>query len=233
VGIRADLDAQGYFELPPTIDPALVARARDAVTDAHTRGVPTVHAFLDDSLWELREALVPIARDALGGEVVSMPAYWAWRVGPGSRGWPPHRDRHQLFRAEDGTLACVTLWVALTDATAANGCMYCVPSYWDYEYEREHPGIVVANEQYLRALPAPAGAVLGWTHTLLHWGGACTTNAPPRVSASYEMVRAEVAAAAGIEGVRAPGAIPTREERAAIVEAQVAQYRHFTEQITR
>jgi ectoine hydroxylase-related dioxygenase (phytanoyl-CoA dioxygenase family) len=154
---------------------------------------------------------------------------WAWRIGPGARGWPPHRDRHRLLRALDGTLACVTVWIALTDATPANGCMYCVPSYWDYEYESERPGNVVASEQHLRALPAKAGAVLGWTHALLHWGGACAPDQPPRVAASFEMIRTEVAARAQIAGTRAPGAIPTRVEREAIVEAQIAQYRHFEE----
>jgi len=228
VGIRDELAAQGFFERAAAIDPALVARARAAVIAAHARSVPTVTAFLDDALWELREQLLPIARDAVGGDVVSMPAYWAWHVGPGATGWPPHRDRHTLFRAEDGTLACVTLWVALTDATPANGCMYCVPSYWDFEYERADPGVVVANEQHLRALPAAAGTVLGWTHSLLHWGGACGPDAAPRISASYEMVRTDVAAEAGIVGVRGAG-IPPREERAAIVDAQIAQYRHFTE----
>jgi ectoine hydroxylase-related dioxygenase (phytanoyl-CoA dioxygenase family) len=228
VGIRDALAAQGFFELPPAIDPALIDRARADVTRAHEQGRTTVAAFLDDTLWELRETVIPIAREALGGDVATMNAYWAWHIGPGARGWPPHRDRGPTTRAEI-VRACVTLWIALSDATPANGCMSCVPSYWDFEYENEHPGHVVASEQHIRALPARAGAVLGWTHALLHWGGACAPEAPPRVAASFELIRIDVAAREQIAGTRAPGAIPSRAEREAIVAQQIAQYRHFEE----
>jgi hypothetical protein len=39
---------------------------------------------------------------------------------------------------------------------------------------------------HARALPAPAGSVLGWGFDVLHWGSARTEGAPPRVSVAYE-----------------------------------------------
>src|SRR5262245_35243714 len=118
--LRAALDDEGYFERPRALPAALIERAAADVERCVARGAPATAAFLADAMWEILDAIVPIARDALDAEVAILPAFWAWKVTPGETGWPPHRDTpHRAFTADD-RLAAVTIWVALSDATARN-----------------------------------------------------------------------------------------------------------------
>ena len=42
--------------------------------------------------------------------------------------------------------------------------------------------------QATRALPAPAGALLGWHHQLIHWGSWSSGETEPRISFAAEFV---------------------------------------------
>ena len=114
------------------------------------------------------------------------------------------------------------------DATADNGCMYVVPAPWDLQYWNPNASAEILSLQTVRALPAAAGAVLGWTPKLLHWGALARPGAPPRVSLSIEYQRADrppiEATTAPLDDVPAPGA-----RRALIVE-QWHRYRHMHDQ---
>ena len=46
--------------------------------------------------------------------------------------------------------------------------------------------------QRSRALPAPAGSVLGWAFDVLHWGSGNLRASAPRVSVAYEWLGADV-----------------------------------------
>jgi ectoine hydroxylase-related dioxygenase (phytanoyl-CoA dioxygenase family) len=219
VGIRDELARQGYFELGPTIAEDVITRAR---ADVESRREA---AFEDDALWDVLDALWPIAREALDHEAALLPAWWAWCVAPGERGWPPHRDSPAHAFDDAMKLARVTLWVPLADATTRNGCMFVVPANWDYEYLNPRARAVVSHEQYIRALPARAGSILGWSHALLHWGGACAPDTPPRVSASFEFVRADLP----VERSYKAGWRPARAERAALMQQMRAQYAHMVD----
>jgi len=107
----------------------------------------------------------------------------------------PHRDsigadHHLLERARPGIL---NLWVALTDATPLTSCIYVLPASSDDEYlTRVEPPSDV-RLQDVRALPAAAGSVLGWTPHLLHWGSRSSQLATaPRVSAALYLQRRDV-----------------------------------------
>lgn len=219
--IRASLLHQGYFEHPAGISPELVARARRDV-EAHAEAAD---AFEDDAMWEILDAVIPFAREALDHEVAILPAFWAWRIGPGDKGWHEHRDNASTARDEHGALAKVTIWVPLTDATTRNGCMYCVPAYWDLTYENPNASTVIFDQQYVRALPAAAGSVLGWSHALLHWGGACAPDAPPRISTSFELIRRDLVAT--VPRSYPVGWRPDRAERAALMAEMRAKYEHI------
>ena len=221
MGIRDQLLTQGYFELPPMLPPALVERVRDDVARS------AEDAFLEDAMWDMLDLVIPVAREALAHDVAIRHAFWAWRVEPDSSGWYPHRDAPERARDDKGELACISLWIPLTDATTRNGCIHCVPAYWDIAYRSIHRNGVVLNQESVRALPAAAGSVLGWSQSLLHWGGRCAPDASPRLSTSFEMIRTDLV---GRESITYPvGWRPPASERRALMDQMRAQYAHMLE----
>ncbi len=221
MSLRDDLAVQGYFEMPPILPSALVERAR---RDVEARA-EAVDAFLDDAMWEILDAVLPAAREALGQDVVTLPAFWAWRVASGEQGWRPHRDGPDRARDDNGELAGVTIWVPLTDATTRNGCIHCVPAYWDWGYQSPKGGDVVSHQQYIRAIPAASGSVLGWSHALLHWGGACAPGESPRIATSFEMIRSDLAAT--VPRTYPVGWRPDHAERVALMAEMRVKYAHM------
>lgn len=223
--LAAALGGDGYLELPGLIPPALVAAGRAAVELIVARGVPAVCAFAFDPFWQLVPLLASIATEALGGPVDILDSFWAWHVaGGGARGWPPHRDRPSRAFTDDDRLASITLWVALTDATLRNGCIHVAPACWDYEYRNPGARDHLASIQHIRALPAAAGTVLGWTHALLHWGTAAAAGEPPRISVAFEFVRAGVESTDDAFPV---DLFPGLADRCAIIGHQIAKYQHM------
>jgi len=219
VGIRNQLLEQGYFEVPPALPTELVQRVRDDVARA------AEDAFQEDAMWDLLDLLVPIAREALDSDVAILPAFWAYRLAPNEAGWHPHRDNVGLARDASGRLACITMWVALTDATAKNGCIYCVPAYWDLAYQSRAVNTVIVAEDTIRALPVPAGTVLGWSQSLLHWGGRCGPHESPRLSTSFEMIRADLVSTVPL--AHPVGWRPPASERKALMDQMRARYSHM------
>jgi ectoine hydroxylase-related dioxygenase (phytanoyl-CoA dioxygenase family) len=101
-------------------------------------------------------------------------------------------DRASKLRP-DGITDTFNLWIALTEATPLNGCMYIVPANFDPLY-----GTDVAQPKFplqsIRALPVPAGSILGWNGRVWHWGGRSSTKAThPRISIAKEFQRGDVA----------------------------------------
>jgi hypothetical protein len=224
--VQDELWREGYFAAPPAIPPALLARCRDAIELVREAGAPALAAFVFDAPWELAALLGAHADAALGGAARLMPAFWAWRIEPDdARGWEPHRDRPSYPIDDDGRPAAVALWIALTDATPDNGCMYLVPAPWDPLYPTGRPAPEVVFQQAVRAVPARAGAVLGWTSRLLHWGGMARAGSAPRVSLSFEF---QAAALPAFDGeMFAPGWIPPVARRAALIDRQWERYLHI------
>src|SRR5262249_60237350 len=89
----------------------------------------------------------------------------------------------------------LTAWVALTDATPLNGCIYLVPAHVDAGVRTIGPGRdVLRRPQDARAQPAPAGSLLVWNHGVLHWGVRSSRRAPPpRVAAALQVQRRDIA----------------------------------------
>lgn len=100
------------------------------------------------------------------------PRAFVHRYSPG----PPHRDRPSAGAAsftDDLTPHYVSTWLALTPATTANSCLYCVPLARDAGYytEGDARGQAIRVQDVL-AKPLRQGAFLAFSHRLLHWGGA-------------------------------------------------------------
>jgi ectoine hydroxylase-related dioxygenase (phytanoyl-CoA dioxygenase family) len=224
--LQGELWTEGYFIARSVLPADLVAACRVAVERASAAGVATVGAFAADAPWELERALVPFADAALGAEARLRPALWAWHLaGDAPRGWKPHRDRPALGADARGAPRSITLWVALTDATPDTGCMYCVPAPLDIQYANPAATDEVWAPQCIRALPAPAGSVLGWSSSLLHWGGIARAGAAGRISLSFEYQTADVPTPSF-----ARGWTPAPAERGELALEQWDAYVHMHEQ---
>ncbi len=223
MSLAYDLAIAGYIECPCCLPPELVARARAAVEDVVARGAPAVVACALDPLWEIVELAVPYAERALAAPVAILPAFWAWHLGTEPAGWSVHRDSPALAFTDTGAPATMTLWIALSDATPRNGCIYVVPAPWDLQYRNPQATSHILSLQHVLALPAPAGTVLGWTHALLHWGGMAIPGSPPRISMSFELCRADQAP----PEAHPSSWKPTQRERAELIARMIERYQHM------
>ena len=87
------------------------------------------------------------------------------------------------------------------DVTVRNGCMYVIPehrvpatlptSFVDWT-SISRPDLE-ALLHGVTPLPAAAGSVLGWSHRVIHWGGAATElEAGPRISLAADFLHEPV-----------------------------------------
>lgn len=224
--LQAHLWEEGYFVAPPSIPAVLVERCCAAIELVRARGAPPLAAFACDAPWELSELLADHASAALDGDARLVPAFWAWRLDQHSeaRGWAPHRDHPERDVDDRGAPDSLTLWVALTDATPDNGCVYVVPAPLDPHYRDPAAPPAAPHLQSIRAVPAPAGSVLGWTSKLLHWSGLADAHAPPRISLSFAF---QAANRPLFDGASYPlGWIPSLAERRTLISQQWHRHAH-------
>lgn len=194
--LRRQLEAQGYFAARPLLMPRDLAAMRRCVETLKAGGWPPVFAFVYDEFWSFWQlpSLRALLEEKLGPGYRLHPHLWCYYVHPrrGAKGWPPHADRHGS--------AGMTLWVALNEATLDNGCIYLVPRDLlpaglevkeMFAAARISAAAAIHLMQAARALPARAGAILGWDFEVLHWGGASHGARAPRISFSAEFVGAQ------------------------------------------
>jgi len=158
----AKLTRDGYCRIRQAIDRdslALVNTALDVVIAAKW---PPVFAIVYDAVWNVvrSASTVQFARQLLGPDCRQIPKVWPHivRPGPGASGYPPHVESQQ----PEGK---VTAWIALTDVTVDDACMYVV--------SRAASPADDATQmlQDVTALPVDAGDMLVWSFDVLHWGG--------------------------------------------------------------
>jgi len=232
---------EGYFQLDPPDWHVPIAAMADAIRALEERSLPAVMAFHYDEFWLLFAGMRRLIAAILGADYAMLPAFWAWHVDPasGGSGWAPHRDKGHVAMFRDNTPKALTLWVPLTDATPLNGCIYVVPADRDPTYNTEAEQDLRFQLSDIRALPARAGALLGWTQALIHWGARSAppgTGRPatPRISVSCEFQRADIAAFEKplLDAAR----VPDFALRQRLIGAMLLRYRHMhalTPEITR
>ena len=191
---------EGYVNEPDVLPNQYVGRLRNAVRSLQEHGIPPAFAFVYDEFWLIFRSLSPFLTKVLGPEYRILPAFWAWYVEPSdaAAGWTPHRDRPGAGIAADNAPDSLSIWLPLTDATPLNGCMYVLPAHLDESFRRRNgmesgeTKFEGVNLQNIRALPAPAGSLLGWNQALYHWGGrASKLGRGPRCSISVEFQRGD------------------------------------------
>lgn len=193
------LRQEGYVNEPGVLPLEFVRSLHVGVEQLAARGIPPAFIYVYDEAWLAFRSLTPFLERVLGADFRLMAGVWAWHVQPSEddAGWKPHRDGFSASAPEGRLPEAVTIWLPLTDATCLNGCIYVVPAHWDTVATRpvEHEGDVTLTGrelQNIRALPAPAGSMLGWNHNVLHWGARASSRAAgPRCSLALMFRRLE------------------------------------------
>lgn len=187
-----NLKEEGYFQTQPVIPEALAARFAVAVHNVVAAGFPAVFSFVYDEFWGIVRYIERIFKPTLGENYRLSPGdMWIWHVDREGRstGWGPHRDLFDTSSLRpDGSPRILTVWVPLTDASPRNGCMYVVPTHLDPHYPSRlnERSVAVDALQNIRALPAAAGSLLGWSPMILHWGGRHSGHpVAPRTSVAF------------------------------------------------
>jgi hypothetical protein len=233
--VAGHVEQHGYGALPVFFPDATLAPLNAIVDAVVAADWPPVFAFVFDALWStVRGAGVRAVLDrTLGAAARQVPHVWVHVVPAvaGARGWAPHKDGGFAARSPSR----LSIWIALTDASIDNGCMYVLP--------RSHPAARVLSGNWhadaisiaqavellsgARALPAAAGSALVWDFDLVHWSGTRTGGGIARRSLSFEFIGADAEPAADEHPVIACGptdALPPFESRLRYIADGILQY---------
>ena len=198
------LKREGYFQTSPIVPEADRSKLIEIIQTVVGENILSTYALLYDDFYHVAAKLAGILKPVLGEGYQLVPdefeAYFI-DTDDDETGSGPHRDslRSAKAFAADGMPTLVNIWVALTDATPLNSCMYVLPGHLDPDYPRpreQQGGEQNRHEiqlQDVRALPVKAGSVICWSSSLLHWGGRSSRYAPqPRMSFAMYFQRGDV-----------------------------------------
>ena len=222
---------EGYFQTAPLFSQTTVGRMAQCVEALRRADWPPVFAFVYDEFWEVTRgaALSGLLSATLGEGYRQLPHIWSHYVHQlRGAGWRPHVDGYRKVKR-------ATVWIALSDATLSNGCIYLIPrNMAPGEVAREFPRLeslgiedVGALLHGSRALPARAGAVLGWGHDVIHWGASCGPAEAPRISISQEFVSGGEQRAVDKTPLLDARRLPTFAARLHVIATAVVAYQKF------
>ena len=223
---------EGYVNIPNVIPRDCFEPLRECICCLQELSIPLPFVFVYDEFWQVFQGLSAFIEAALGPDYKALPDFWVWHVAASEKatGWGPHRDRVQPTLDADNSPHSLTVWLAFSDATPLNGCIYVLPAHLDERFERRvwegADNIVVKKPQDIRALPASAGSLLAWNQAVLHWGGRASRLAgAPRCSAAFEFQRGDKPAFN--TPLLDPKVIPPFKERLGLIGKQALQYQHM------
>jgi hypothetical protein len=199
---RKRLVNEGYTTMG-TADAALTSSLARCAVRLRECGWPASFMIMYDEAFALSHCvdtrmLALTGRNANNGDML------AWFIDPNENeaGFSPHRDRQpedlaaSFFTDDaDSKIPCyTTAWVALTDATPENSCLYVVPAqhdpgYFDGDVDDVDPLQRCLPDktgwQNIRACPVVAGDGVFFSHRILHWGSRGRKGyATPRIALS-------------------------------------------------
>jgi phytanoyl-CoA dioxygenase PhyH len=226
--LRRRLDREGYLHFSGLHERLKVERLADAVRALAKIGIPPVFCMVFDQFWIPAFSINKLMTAAFGADYFLLPDFWIWHVDPKKveRGWKPHREKGHKSLFPDRRPKALSAWLALSEATPLNSCMYIVPADRDPTYGTEQDTQWKFELPDVRALPAQAGDVFMWTQGLLHWGAhASPDGACPRISMAFEFQHG------GIEPLNQPLLQPLAilrfADRLKLIGKQVIQYKHM------
>jgi hypothetical protein len=226
------LAAHGYFHMPPVLGTPFIEKMGSCVERLRVAGWPAVFSFVYDEFWGILRTpiLTRFLTRHLGARYVQTANIWIWRVDPQRRGsgWPPHVDSRDDAKR-------LTIWIPLTEANVANGCIYVIPQDhvpaslpscfrdWTSISRKELETILHG----VRPLPALPGSVLGWSNRVIHWGGhALDASAGPRISIGAEFLH-EATEPADSERPLSGAHVPSLPVRLRAIGQVILAYQNF------
>ncbi|HEY9000083.1 MAG TPA: phytanoyl-CoA dioxygenase family protein [Mucilaginibacter sp.] len=191
------LKYEGYFSSGHSlISDEITSRMLLAVENLRNAGWHEVWAFVYDEFWQVTRtpSMHRLLSGHLGNKYMALPHVVVHYVHPETgAGWNPHID----FSDRDDRF---TVWFPISDSTLDNGCMYVVaknriPAALIQKFV--HANDLTCQEvrallHNTKALPVPAGSMLGWEGDVVHWGATSTKETQPRVSLSVVYVKENI-----------------------------------------
>ncbi|KAJ8903412.1 hypothetical protein NDN08_004520 [Rhodosorus marinus] len=204
------LEEEGFFSVDRVLeDNELINRLARGAQRLAEYNMPPTFLILYDEVWMLVKALTKLVQSSAAPENEFNGDVLVWVIDPNKddAGFTPHRDR----QPEDVELSFAygkgfnfarvspqyhTCWVALTDATPDNSCLYVIPKHADPGYmtgdlDTEDPlqRALKKKDDYqsIRAVPLQAGGAAIFSHRIIHWGsrGRKGPDVRPRISISF------------------------------------------------
>eukprot|EP00039_Didymoeca_costata_P013940 m.218683 g.218683 ORF g.218683 m.218683 type:complete len:414 (+) comp15905_c1_seq4:1706-2947(+) len=164
-------------------------------------GWPPTFLLVYDEVWEMQRRIAKLVTQTTGNTPNMDMLIFHIDPNSGDAGFSPHRDRQpndppSSFRS-DGTPKYSTCWIALTEATPENSCLYFIPRQADPGYYKgdghgENDDMLrdalhgKEQYQYIRAIPLKAGECAIFSHRIIHWGSRGRPGYPvPRIAISF------------------------------------------------
>jgi hypothetical protein len=181
------LTNDGYALVDDYLDVKLI---REGIEALHHRKLPATFILMFDETWKLALESKRILEKSSHKKNIFNYDLLAWYIPPGSAGFSPHRDRQPEDASttfhSDNQPKFITQWIALSDATPGNSCLYVIPKPYDPGYTtgditEESTSSINDNPlyralstkesfQHIRCLPRKAGQSILFTHRIIHWG---------------------------------------------------------------
>ena len=192
--LRDSLARDGYVVYRPQWEDDVISALRKGVHALDAKGWQASFASVYDEAWMVAYLLQDVVSAATGGKKIFNHDWLGYLVESGEAGMPPHRDfprcPEDSWHDSAKTLPkMATVWLALSDATPENSCLYFLPANKDEKYRSndcESAHHLFTNPEMFQdivAVPLKAGEVLIFSHRVYHWGSAVTPNAvEPRVA---------------------------------------------------
>lgn len=122
-----------------------------------------------------------------------------------------------------------SVWLALTDATPENSCLYVIPREYDSGYSLlgEHISIQTGSLQHIVAQPLTQGSFLAFSHRLVHWGSLPQPHHAQRGRIALTLAFADPSFEFSYFDHNIFGPLPPLQLRLGLVAGQQIQYEHL------
>jgi hypothetical protein len=203
---RNRLISDGFVLVDDGMNVDLVNALREGIESLHQLNLPASFILLYDETWQLARDARRIMEASSHSQNKFNFDLLAWFIPLGTGGFSPHRDRQPADAAStfhsDHQAKFLTQWIALSDATPENSCLYVIPKQFDPGYtsgDTDETGdplqralTTKESYQHIRALPRKAGQSILFTHRIIHWGSqgdifdeSKSTKVEPRIAISF------------------------------------------------
>lgn len=232
------MNDEGYFYVDSAFTAPAMRQMRTTIDRVRTAGWPAIFATVYEEFWSILRTppVTRLLKGMMGPEYRLIPHLWCHYVAatPGAHGWSPHVDGVEKTRA--------SIWIPFTDATLDNGCIYLIPesrlpaeSAQQFRRKKRYTADETCNWlQGMKALPAPAGSILGWNFGIVHWGSVVGQGPNPRISAAYEFIATDATPTDSEQPLfDIQKGIPSFAQRLQMIVMALRAYRKFEPQMAR